>query len=191
MRLSAPAPLLFQTPYGGENRAITADSARRDAHMPLRAHRSVDPPGRRPLRYTRTTSAGCSSPTPSSRLPPHIAQVIARHRDINVTIGYKALYPDEGHPGPPGFLARRRALAPPRSTGVPPTRNGRTSSAISNAGKGPSTGTCARGGGVSGPPHPRTCPLTHNLRFLLPQAGFLQWKPLPCPGNDRNRETRG
>ena len=27
-------------------------------------------------------------------LPPHIAQVIA-DRDINVTLGYKAVYPDE------------------------------------------------------------------------------------------------
>ena len=30
-----------------------------------------------------------------SGLPPHIAQVIAGHRDINVTMGYKAVYPDE------------------------------------------------------------------------------------------------
>ena len=28
-------------------------------------------------------------------LPPHIAQVIVGHRDINVTIGYKAVYPGD------------------------------------------------------------------------------------------------
>ena len=53
-------------------------------------------------------------------LPPHIAQVIAGHRDINVTMGYKAIYPDEvithtrrsspaaGRPGPPRNTAPRR-----------------------------------------------------------------------------------
>ncbi len=43
-------------------------------------------------------------------LPPHIAQVIAGHRDINVTLGYKAAYPDEAIQAHLVFLARRRAL---------------------------------------------------------------------------------
>jgi hypothetical protein len=45
-------------------------------------------------------------------LPPHIAQVIAGHRDINVTLGYKAVYPDEVIRAHLAFLARRRALRP-------------------------------------------------------------------------------
>jgi hypothetical protein len=45
-------------------------------------------------------------------LPPHIAQVIAGHRDINVTTGYKAVYPDEAIQAHRAFLARRRALRP-------------------------------------------------------------------------------
>ena len=45
-------------------------------------------------------------------LPPHIAQVIAGHRDINVTMGYKAVYPDEAIQAHLAFLARRRALRP-------------------------------------------------------------------------------
>ena len=45
-------------------------------------------------------------------LPPHIAQVIAGHRDINVTMGYKAVYPDEAIQAHRAFLARRRALRP-------------------------------------------------------------------------------
>jgi integrase len=45
-------------------------------------------------------------------LPPHIAQVIAGHRDINVTLGYKAVYPDEAIQAHLAFLARRRALWP-------------------------------------------------------------------------------
>ena len=45
-------------------------------------------------------------------LPPHIAQVIAGHRDINVTLGYKAIYPDEAIQAHLAFLARRRTLRP-------------------------------------------------------------------------------
>jgi hypothetical protein len=45
-------------------------------------------------------------------LPPHIAQVIAGHRDINVTLGYKAVYPDEVIRNHLAFLARRRAQRP-------------------------------------------------------------------------------
>jgi hypothetical protein len=45
-------------------------------------------------------------------LPPHIAQVIAGHRDINVTLGYKAVYPEEAIQSHLAFLARRRALRP-------------------------------------------------------------------------------
>ncbi|WP_225827117.1 tyrosine-type recombinase/integrase [Streptomyces naphthomycinicus] len=45
-------------------------------------------------------------------LPPHIAQVIAGHQDISVTIGYKAVYPEETIKSHLAFLARRRALRP-------------------------------------------------------------------------------
>jgi hypothetical protein len=40
------------------------------------------------------------------------AQIIAGHRDINVTLGYKAVYPDEAIQAHLAFLARRRALRP-------------------------------------------------------------------------------
>ena len=52
-------------------------------------------------------------------LPPHIAQVIAGHRDINVTMGYKAVYPDEAIQAHLAFLARRRALRPTDEYRVP------------------------------------------------------------------------
>ena len=39
-------------------------------------------------------------------LPPHIAQVIPGHRSINVTMGYKAVYPDEAIGGHLAVLAR-------------------------------------------------------------------------------------
>ena len=52
-------------------------------------------------------------------LPPHIAQVIAGHRDINVTLGYKAVYPDEAIQAHLAFLARRRGLRPSEEYRVP------------------------------------------------------------------------
>ncbi len=45
-------------------------------------------------------------------MPPHIAQLVAGHRDISVTIGYKAVYPEEVINGHRAFIARRRALRP-------------------------------------------------------------------------------
>jgi hypothetical protein len=51
-------------------------------------------------------------------LPPHIAQVIAGHRDINVTLGYK-VYPDEAIQAHLAFLGRRRALRPSEEYRVP------------------------------------------------------------------------
>jgi hypothetical protein len=45
-------------------------------------------------------------------MPPHIAQLVAGHRDINVTMGYKAVYPEEVINGHRAFIARRRALRP-------------------------------------------------------------------------------
>jgi len=52
-------------------------------------------------------------------LPPHIAQVIAGHRDINVTMGYKAVYPNEAIQSHLAFLARRRAMRPTEEYRVP------------------------------------------------------------------------
>jgi hypothetical protein len=54
-----------------------------------------------------------------SGLPPHIAQVIAGHRDINTTMGYKAVYPEEAIQSHLAFLARRRAQRPTDEYRVP------------------------------------------------------------------------
>lgn len=52
-------------------------------------------------------------------LPPHIAQVIDGHRDINVTLGYKAVYPEEAIQAHLAFLARRRSLRPSEEYRIP------------------------------------------------------------------------
>jgi hypothetical protein len=45
-------------------------------------------------------------------MPPHIAQLVAGHRDINTTMGYKAVYPEEMIMAHRAFISRRRALRP-------------------------------------------------------------------------------
>jgi hypothetical protein len=52
-------------------------------------------------------------------LPPHIAQVIAGHSDINVTMGYNAVYPEETIRAHLAFLSRRRSLRPSEEYRVP------------------------------------------------------------------------
>ncbi len=52
-------------------------------------------------------------------LPPHIAQVIAGHQDISVTMGYKAVYPEEAIRSHLAFLARRRSLRPTQEYRIP------------------------------------------------------------------------
>ncbi len=99
--------------------------------FPRRSDRPETRHGPSPRRRTRCPTSPCSiaTQTPSNTasaersrlfitdailtgLPPHIAQVIVGHRDINVTLGYKAVYPDEVIQAHRAFLARRRALRP-------------------------------------------------------------------------------
>ena len=67
-----------------------------------------------------TISAGCSSPTRSCtgcrRTSPSSS---AGHRDINTTMGYKAVYPEEVINGHRAFIARRRALRPSQEYRTP------------------------------------------------------------------------
>ena len=52
-------------------------------------------------------------------MPPHIAQLVAGHRDINTTMGYKAVYPEEVINGHRAFIARRRELRPSQEYRTP------------------------------------------------------------------------
>ncbi len=45
-------------------------------------------------------------------MPPHIAQLILGHNDINTTMGYKTAYPEEAIRGHRAFITRRRELRP-------------------------------------------------------------------------------
>ena len=116
---SAPAPLLFQRRHGTERRAITADGVRRLLVAALEHTALVTPDGV-PLHYTpHDFRRMFITDAILNGLPPHIAQVIAGHRDINVTLGYKAVYPEEAIQAHLAFLARRRSLRPSEEYRVP------------------------------------------------------------------------
>ncbi|MGH3504585.1 MAG: tyrosine-type recombinase/integrase [Nocardioidaceae bacterium] len=117
---SPPLPLLFQRRFGFEQRAIATHTIRAMLHAAIEHAGILDPTTGEPLRFTPhdfrrlfITEAVLGG------LPPHIAQVIAGHRDINVTMGYKAVYPDEAIQSHLAFLARRRALRPTEEYRVP------------------------------------------------------------------------
>jgi hypothetical protein len=45
-------------------------------------------------------------------MPPHIAQIICGHKDINTTMGYNSVYPHDAIEAHRAFITRRRALRP-------------------------------------------------------------------------------
>jgi integrase len=107
-----PMPLIFQRRIGAENRPVGIDGARRLLYDALAAAGIADAAGR-PLKFTPhdfrrifTTEAIMNG------MPPHIAQLILGHKDINTTMGYKAVYPEEAINGHRAFIARRRELRP-------------------------------------------------------------------------------
>ncbi|MFG3552173.1 tyrosine-type recombinase/integrase [Streptomyces sp. NPDC047725] len=115
-----PAPLLFQRHRGYENRAISSGAVRKMLTTALAHTGLTDSVTGGPLHFTPhdfrrlfITDAVLGG------LPPHIAQVIAGHQDINVTLGYKAVYPDEAVQAHLAFLARRRAMRPTDEYRVP------------------------------------------------------------------------
>jgi len=109
----APAPLLFQRRFRTEHRAISHGTIRKMLQAALAETGLVDPVDGGPLNYTpHDFRRMFITDAILNGLPPHIAQVIAGHRDVNVTLGYKAVYPDEAIQAHLAFLARRRALRP-------------------------------------------------------------------------------
>ncbi|PQP26752.1 tyrosine-type recombinase/integrase [Rhodococcus opacus] len=107
-----PMPLLFQRAIGLETRPIPIGGVRDLISGALARSGLTDTAGR-PLDFAPhdfrrlfTTDAVMNG------MPPHIAQLILGHRDINTTMGYKAVYPEEAIDGHRAFIARRRALRP-------------------------------------------------------------------------------
>src|SRR6266702_3350356 len=109
-----PAPVPQRDP--GDQRHLTSGHAQRRSYP----HGLKDPADGQPLHYTPHDFRRIFiTDAVMSGLPPHIAQVIAGHKDINTTMGYKAVYPDEAIQTHLAFLARRRALRPGEEYRVP------------------------------------------------------------------------
>jgi integrase len=112
-RWMPPAPLLFQRRFRGYDQALQEPTLRDMLAAAITRAGIAGPAAGQPLSYTpHDFRRMFITDAVLNGLPPHIAQVIAGHRDINVTMGYKAVYPDEAIQAHLAHLARRRALRP-------------------------------------------------------------------------------
>ncbi len=113
------APLLFQWRRGAEHRGISGGTVAGLLDEAL-SHTALVDQGGSPLHYTpHDFRRMFITDAIRSGLPPHIAQVVAGHHDINVTMGYNAVYPEDAIQAHLAFLARRRALRPTGEYRVP------------------------------------------------------------------------
>jgi integrase len=118
-RWNPPLPLLFQRRFAMDSRAIPASTLRDWIFRALDGSGIADAAGR-PLRFTpHDFRRMFITDAVLHGMPPHIAQLVAGHRDINTTMGYKAVYPEEVINGHRAFIARRRALRPSQEYRVP------------------------------------------------------------------------
>lgn len=109
---NAPLPLLFQWHRRLENRAVSETALRHYLDHALDGIGFKDGGGE-PLRYTfHDFRRLFITDAIMHGMPPHIAQLVAGHRDINTTMGYNSVYPEEVIKGHREFIARRRALRP-------------------------------------------------------------------------------
>lgn len=107
-----PMPLLFQWRRRLENRAVSERALRKYLDHALTALGLKDASGH-PMRYTfHDFRRLFITDAIMHGMPPHIAQLVAGHRDINTTMGYKAVYPEEVINAHRAFLTRRRATRP-------------------------------------------------------------------------------
>ncbi len=107
-----PMPLLFQSRQRLQDRQVSETSLRQYLDAALTATGITDTGGRT-MRYTfHDFRRLFITDAIMHGMPPHIAQLVAGHRDINTTMGYKAVYPEEVITGHRAFIARRRAQRP-------------------------------------------------------------------------------
>ncbi|MFI5783809.1 tyrosine-type recombinase/integrase [Nocardia sp. NPDC051570] len=109
---SPPMPLLFQRRTGSEIRGIPASTVKQLLNKLLDATGLTDATGQ-PLRFTPHDFRRIFiTDAIMNGLPPHIAQIIAGHENVETTMGYKAAYPEEAIESYRAFIARRRSQRP-------------------------------------------------------------------------------
>ena len=118
-----PMPLLLQRRLGTENRPINGDAVRVLLDSAL-AHAGLAGPSGQPLKFQPHDFRRLFiTDAVMSGMPPHIAQLVVGHRDVNTTMGYKAIYPEEVINGHRAFITRAQGNTSQR--GVPdPDRRG-------------------------------------------------------------------
>lgn len=143
-----PMPLLFQRHVAGEQRPISPAACRTLLNVAIAESGLANVDGEtlryRPHDFRRifVTDAIMNG------LPPHIAQIICGHQNINTTMGYKAIYPEEAIEADRAFVARRRATRPSDEYRTPTSAE--WDSFLSHFEKRKvSVGTCARAFGTS------------------------------------------
>jgi integrase len=112
-RVGSPLlPFLFQRRVGANNRAIPRSFIAQAIDRAVVASGLTDARGTR-LRFTPHDFRRIFV-TEALRggLPPHIAAKVLGHADINTTLGYAAIYPEDVVAHHRAFIARRRALRP-------------------------------------------------------------------------------
>jgi integrase len=107
-----PMPVLFQRRVGADSRPISAAVIRRWINGTLDSTVLTNPSGQ-PLRFTPHDFRRIfATDAIMNGLPPHICQLLMGHKNINTTMGYKAVYPEEAINSHRAFIARRRELRP-------------------------------------------------------------------------------
>ena len=107
-----PMPLLLQRRLGTDNRPINSDAVRVLLDSAL-GHAGLTGQSGQPLKFQPHDFRRLFiTDAVMNGMPPHIAQLVVGHRDVNTTMGYKAIYPEEVINGHRAFIARRRAVRP-------------------------------------------------------------------------------
>ncbi|MDQ1306695.1 MAG: hypothetical protein QG671_2527 [Actinomycetota bacterium] len=117
-----PMAILFQRRVGTENRPVTAPGIRKllDTALSLTGLTGSDG---QPLRFLPHDFRRLFiTDAVMNGMPPHITQLLVGHQDINTTMGYKAVYPEEAINGHRAFIARRRELRPSEEYRTPTER---------------------------------------------------------------------
>ena len=107
-----PMPVLFQQRIAMENRPFTPTKISQYLRRAYDRAGLTGPTGQ-PLRFVPHDFRRIfATEAMLNGMPPHVAQLLLGHKDINVTMGYKAIYPEEAISGHRAFIARRRELRP-------------------------------------------------------------------------------
>ncbi|MEU7046676.1 tyrosine-type recombinase/integrase [Streptomyces varsoviensis] len=110
---NAPMPLLCQWEIEGERYQISENTIRKALNEALAASGLTDAEGA-PLKFQpHDFRRILITDVILNGMPPHIAQVIAGHGNINTTMGYNSVYPSDAIEAHRAFIARRRSVRPP------------------------------------------------------------------------------